>query len=99
LEDNVLNALSGWQKYALQTTDGTIAYLTELNRAFDEALLAKDTWKSYRWKGVEKVGKLTTVDAAGRCTMEWQPLTGSSSTESIANSKQLEWSWIAEQFE
>jgi hypothetical protein len=73
--------------------------LTELNGAFDEALLAKDTWKAYRWKGVEKVGKITAVDAAGRCRMEWQPLTGSTSTESIENNKQLEWSWIAEQFD
>ena len=99
LEENVLNALNGWQKSALQTTDATIAYLTELNGAFDEALLAKDMWKAYRWKGVEKVGKITAVDAAGRCTMEWQPLTGNTSTESIENNKQLEWSWIAEQFD
>ena len=99
LEVNVLGALNGWQQYALQTTDATTPYLTELNEAFDEALLAKDTWKSYRWKGVEKVGKITAVDAAGRCTMEWQSLTGSTGTEAIENDKQLEWSWIAKQFE
>ena len=99
LEENVLDALNGWQKSALQTTDATTAYLNELNRTFDAALLAKDTWKAYRWKGVEKVGKITAVDAAGRCTMEWQPLTGSTSTEAIENNKQLEWSWIAEQFD
>lgn len=97
LEVNVLGALNGWQQCVLQTTDATTPYLIELNEAFDEALLAKDTWKSYRWKGVEKVGKITAVDAAGRCTMEWQSLTGG--TEAIENNKQLEWSWIAEQFD
>ena len=99
LEENVLNALNGWQKSALQTTDARSAYLTELNGAFDEALLAKDTLKAYLWKGVEKVGKITAVDAAGRCMMEWQSLTGSTRTEAIENNKQLEWSWIAEQFD
>ncbi len=99
LEVNVLKALNGWQKSALQTTDATTAYLNELNRTFDAALLAKNTWKSYRWKGVEKVGKITAVDAAGRCAMEWQSLTGSIRTEAIENNKQLEWSWIAEQFD
>ena len=97
LEKNVLHAIHQWESSISDAAFILRQYQQELTRRFDGRLLGLCVWRVYRWKGVNRIGKITGVDQSGRCLMHWQEGEPENYIQAIDNNKQLKWSWLNRQ--
>lgn len=66
-----------------------------IERRFNENLLSRGKWKSYRFNNLEGLGRIEAVDAHGNLVLDWKPSEDEpSKSVVVSDSNELNWDWL-----